>query len=370
MSESCQRDCNEAEVFSKETLRVEADVREWMGRDATVATLVCAIQDSGRLLAGLEMQARTGLDQEVRRTRDQKVQMEGTITGAKLQAKRVEAMMTGVEIYAQMKELEQKVSRGRQRLEKRRRQSGEAGSKEFLLREDRKNWELVKKSVLGIAKAWKGRELATKDVAEEAEALEELQRNLAKMREEQAAAHQEEMRRRTEKEGWARLDKVSSEVGRMEGLLGYGTIQQGGSMELERVSREASSVERCLGEKRIKDNTDRDEHIKVGKAGLVRASGDDCSQVQRSGMVASGNGNIFGFSSSSTSSLSNYVPPTPRYVNCRVKTNIEVQPYFSCIFCSSRTLGVQLKLGTSMLKKSPSINQVVAVLLLLLHVNK
>ena len=57
-------------MLRRETLRVEADVREWQWRDATVAASVIAIQDSGRLLGESEMQARVGLDQEVRRTRD------------------------------------------------------------------------------------------------------------------------------------------------------------------------------------------------------------------------------------------------------------------------------------------------------------
>ena len=54
LSESCQRDCNETEMFRRETQRVEADLREWKARDATVAASVVAIQDSGRLLAGME----------------------------------------------------------------------------------------------------------------------------------------------------------------------------------------------------------------------------------------------------------------------------------------------------------------------------
>merc|ERR1719500_1976446 len=52
-------------MFRTETHRVEADLREWTSRDATVAATSVAIQDSGRLLAGMETQTRAGLDQEV-----------------------------------------------------------------------------------------------------------------------------------------------------------------------------------------------------------------------------------------------------------------------------------------------------------------
>jgi len=332
LSESCQRDCNEVEVLRRETLRVEADLREWKARVSTVAASVFAIQDSGRLLAGVETQARAALDQEVKRTRDQRVQMERTVMGAKLQARQVEEKMMGVEVYAQMRELEKKVSKGRQELEEKRRRSGGAGSRSFLLREDRNKWELVKKSLVATAEAWKSRRLAIKAVTEEAKALEEVNRNVARMREEQAACR-EEMRRRSEQEGWARLDKVSSEVSRMESVIGHRTTQQGGNMEAKRFSTEASCMGRNMAESSVQEFVNRDDYIKEGNASLVQTVGDDCSQAQRSGMVASEQGYPFPFSSASISSLSNYVPPTPR------------------------RLGVQLKLGTALLKKSPHSNE-------------
>ena len=65
---------------------MEADQREWKARDAQVAASVVAHQDSGRLLAGMEAQTRADLDDEVKRTRDQRLQMESTVMGAKLQA--------------------------------------------------------------------------------------------------------------------------------------------------------------------------------------------------------------------------------------------------------------------------------------------
>ena len=308
LSESCHRDCNKVEVLRRETLRVEADVREWQRRDATVAASVIAIQDSGRLLGESEMQARVGLDQEVRRTRNQKVHMEGTIMGAKLQARQVEERLMGVEAYAQVKELEKMVSRGRQELEEKRRRSGGAGSRGYLLRDDKNRWDLVKKAVVDTAKAWKGRELATRAVAEEGDALKELNRNVARMRE---AARQEEMRRRNEQEGWARLDKVSSEVGRMERVLGSRTSQQGWGMEPQGVSMDAGCVEGSLGEDGVKESMKGVNQTKDASALLVQTVGDDCSQAQRSAMGASEYG---GFSSTSTSSLSSYIPPTPRYL--------------------------------------------------------
>ena len=84
MSESCQRDFNEVEIIRRESQRVEADQREWRARDERVAASVVAHQDSGRLLAGMEAQARAGLDEEVKRTIDQRLQMETTVMRAKL----------------------------------------------------------------------------------------------------------------------------------------------------------------------------------------------------------------------------------------------------------------------------------------------
>ena len=64
MSASYQRDRTEVEEFRRETLMVEAKVREWMGRDARVASSVLASQDSGRLLAGMDVEARSLLGED------------------------------------------------------------------------------------------------------------------------------------------------------------------------------------------------------------------------------------------------------------------------------------------------------------------
>merc|ERR1719339_474911 len=346
-------------MFRTETHRVEADLREWTSRDATVAASAVAIQDSGRLLAGMETQTRAGLDQEVKRTRDQRAQMEGSVMGAKLQAKQVEERMMGIEEFAQVKELEKTASRGRLELEEKRRQRGRAGSRGALLRNDGNQWDLFKKVVLDTAKAWKGKELATKAVKEEGEALNELTRRVAMMREAAEAARQEqvwrrteqdemrrrteqdemrrrteqeEMRRRTEQEGWARLDKVSSEVGRMEKMLGCRTINQGGDIVGERGATETSCVERSFGEGNVKESTRGGIQRKEGSTLLEPTVGSDCSQVQLGDMGASEHG----FFSSSTSSLSSYIPPTPR------------------------RLGLQLSLSTSLLKRSPTTSNQVA----------
>merc|ERR550519_3051291 len=295
-------------MFRRETQRVEADLREWKARDATVAASALAIQDSGRLLAGMETQTRAGLDQEIKRTRDQRGQMEGTVMGAKLQARQVEERMMGIEEFAQVKELEKTVSRGRHELEEKRRQRGRAGSRGALLRNDGNQWDLFKKVVLDTAKAWKGKELATKAVKEEGEALNELTRRVAMMREAAEAARQEqvwrrteqdemrrrteqdEMRRRTEQEGWARLDKVSSEVGRMEKVLGCRTINQGGDIVGERGATETSCVERSFGEGNVKESTRGGIQRKEGSTLLEPTVGSDCSQVQLGDMGASEHG--------------------------------------------------------------------------------
>ena len=47
MSASYQRDRTEVEEFRRETLMIEAEVREWMGRHARAASSVLACQDSG-----------------------------------------------------------------------------------------------------------------------------------------------------------------------------------------------------------------------------------------------------------------------------------------------------------------------------------
>merc|ERR1719341_99905 len=339
-------------MFRRETQRFEADLREWKGRDASVAASVVAIQGSGRLLGEMEMQARSGLDQEVKKTRDQRVQMEGSVMGAKLQARQVEEKMMGIEEFAQVKELERMVSRRRQELEEKKRQSGRTGSRGDQLKGDRNQWDLFKKVVLDTAKAWKSKELATKAATEEGEALNEMNRRVKRMREAAAARQQEvrseqvdmmrkteqeeEIRRRTEQEGRARLEKVSSELGRMERVLGCRTNYQGGDvvMESQRGPAEASCLERSLGEERVKEYNNGDIQRKAGTALHVQTVGRDCSQVQRGDMGT----REHCFSSTSTSSLSNYIPPTPR------------------------TLKLQLSLSTSLLKRSPSSHQVAAEL--------
>ena len=90
ISASCQRDHDEAENLRGEVLRLESEVREWEARDAKTVSSLVALQASGQLLAEMEVQARTRLDEEVKRTRDQRAQMEGSIIRAKLQVKEVE----------------------------------------------------------------------------------------------------------------------------------------------------------------------------------------------------------------------------------------------------------------------------------------
>merc|ERR1719341_1828853 len=341
-------------MFRRETQRFEADLREWKGRDASVAASVVAIQGSGRLLGEMEMQARSGLDQEVKKTRDQRVQMEGSVMGAKLQARQVEEKMMGIEEFAQVKELERMVRRRRQELEEKKRQSGRAGSRGDRLRDDRNQWDFFKKVVLDTAKAWKSKELATNAVTEEGEALNEMNRRAKRMREAAAARQQEmrseqmemmrrteqdeEIRRRTEQEGRARLEKVSSELGRIERELGCRTNYQGGDVVREsqgqRGPAEASCVERSVGEERVKESINGEIQRMAGTALHEHTVGRDCSQVHRGDMGT----REHCFSSTSTSSLSNYIPPTPR------------------------TLKLQLSLSTSLLKRSPSSHQVVAEL--------
>ena len=113
----------------------------------------------------------------------------------------------GIEEVKEVMELEKKVRSGRQELEEKRRRSGGSGPRGALLREDRNQWDLLKKTVLDTAKAWKCKELATKAVMEEGEALDKLNKRVAMTRE---ATHREAIRRSTEQEGWARLDKVST----------------------------------------------------------------------------------------------------------------------------------------------------------------
>ena len=307
MSASSQRDRTEAEELRRETWRMEAEVREWMARDARAASSVVAIQDSGRMLAGMETQARSGLDEEVKRTRDQRAQMEGSINRAKLQAREVQDKMMKVEAYAQMKELEEKVRKGRRQLDVRSGNVGGSGvgSKQVLLREDKINWELFKKCVVSTAKARKERKLASEAVAEEVQALDELNMKVARISQEQAAKKKEE-RRRAELEGSLRLEKVSCEVERMERVVGEMRPQQDERMGT--VSKEARVVESSHGEG--KELTDGQHYIGKGRE-LAGQAGECYSQGQMVGMAASQHGSTNDFFSTPTSPP-NYVPPTPR----------------------------------------------------------
>merc|ERR1719341_2488059 len=117
----------------------------------------------------------------------------------------------------------------------------------------------------------------------------------------------------------------------MEKVLGCRTINQGGDIVGERGATETSCVERSFGEGNVKESTRGGVQRKEGSAPLEPTVGSDCSQVQLGDMGASEHG----FFSTSTSSLSSYIPPTPR------------------------RLGLQLSLSTSLLKRSPtSSNQV------------
>ena len=305
MSASCQRDRTEAEDLRRETWRMEAEVREWMARDARAGSSVVAIQDSGRMLAGMETQARSGLDEEVKRTRDQRAQMEGSINGAKLQAREVHDKMMKVEAYAQMKELEEKVRKGRRQIDVRSGNVGRVGSKQVLLREDKINWELFKKCVVSTAKAREERHLASEAVAEEVQALDELNRKVARISQEQAVK-KEEAQRRAELECSLRLEKVSSEVERMERVVGEIRFQQ--EERMETVSKEARVVEGSRGERT--EHTDGQDYIGKGRE-LAGQAGESYSQGQRVGMAACQHGSTNDFFSTPTSPL-NYVPPTPR----------------------------------------------------------
>ena len=203
ISESCQRGYNETEDLRRDTARVEADIREVMGRDVAAAASLAARQESGRLLAGLEIQARTALDEEVKRTREQGASMESSINNAMVKAREVEEKMMKIEAYRDMKELEGRVNSSRNRLDAMKNNSGGVEARLATIREDDIKWKQFKKLVIEVAQAGKGRDLAQEAlVREEVRALEEL-----KMM---------EKRRRMEQQGTIRLDKVSSEVDRME----------------------------------------------------------------------------------------------------------------------------------------------------------
>ena len=204
-SESCQRGYNETEDLRRDTARVEADIREVMGRDVAAAASLAARQESGRLLAGLEIQTRTALDEEVKRTREQRASMEGIINNAMTKAREVEEKMMKIEAYRDVKELEGRVNNRRDQLHAMRNNGGGVGTRLATLREDDVKWKLFKKWVVEVAQAGKGRDLAQEALMKEVRALEEM-----KMM---------EKRRRMEQEGTVRLEKVSSEVDRIERVV-------------------------------------------------------------------------------------------------------------------------------------------------------
>ena len=281
ISASCQRDHDEAENLRGEVLRLESEVREWEARDAKTVSSLVALQASGQLLAEMEVQARTRLDEEVKRTRDQRAQMEGSIIRAKLQAKEVEERKMKVEAYAQMKDLEEKMRKGRRELEMRRHQGGSTGSRQALLREDKRIWELFKTCVVDAAKARKDTELASKVVEEEAKALEGLNVNIARFRSEQTRRRAE-----LEQEGRARLEKVSVEVDRIERVV---------------AEKNDASLEGSLGGSR---------GFMAGGADMMKGRV-VVEQMDENSRGQSQDGSGSNFFSISTSPA-NYAPPTPR----------------------------------------------------------
>ena len=202
ISESCQRGYNETEDLRRDTARVEADIREVMGRDVAAAASLAARQESGRLLAGLEIQARTALDEEFKRTREQRASMESSINNAMVKAREAEEKMMKIEAYRDMKELEGKVNNRRDQLDVMRNNRGGVGTRLATLREDDIKWKQFKKCVVEVAQAGKGRDLAQEALIEKVRALEEM--------------NMMEKRRRMEQQGTIRLDKVFPEVDRME----------------------------------------------------------------------------------------------------------------------------------------------------------
>merc|ERR550534_1213806 len=107
-----------------------------------------------------------------------------------------------IEAYRDMMELEGRVNNCRDQLDAMRNNCGGVGTRLAKLREDDVKWKLFKKWVVEVAQAGKGRDLAQEALMKEVRALEEM-----KMM---------EKRRRMEYQGTIRLDKVSSEVDRME----------------------------------------------------------------------------------------------------------------------------------------------------------
>merc|ERR1719391_727080 len=142
----------------------------------------------------------------------------------------------------------------------------------------------------------------------------------------------------------------------MERVLDSRTSQQGrGIMESERDSLGAGCVERSLGEDRVKGSMNGDNQRREDNSLLEQTVGDDCSQAQRNGIGAREYG---AFSSTSTSSLSSYIPPTPSANQHGGFSSTPTSSLSSYVPPTPRRLGVQLKLCNSLLKKSPSTNQV------------
>ena len=114
---------------------------------------------------------------------------------------------------------------------------------------------------------------------------------------------------------------------------------------------ESERGERSLGEERIKGLTKGDNKRNEDNGQRV---GNDCSEAQRSDR------GVCEFSSSSTSSLSSYIPPTPRYTNMssKIASKIVEPTYIWLLF---RRLNLQLNLSTSLLKRNSNNNQVVVI---------
>ena len=110
---------------------------------------------------------------------------------------------------------------------------------------------------------------------------------------------------------------------------------------------ESERGERSLGEERFKGLMKGDNKRNEG-------NGHDCSKAERSDK------GVCEFSSSSTSSLSSYIPPTPRYTNMssKIASKIVEPTYIWRLF---RRLNLQLNLSTSLLKRNSNNNQVVVI---------
>ena len=128
--------------------------------------------------------------------------MEGSINNAMMKAKEVEEKMMKIGAYRDVKELEERVDGRLKELDAMKRNRGGVRSRPAMLREDDSKWKLFRKWVVEVAKAGRERDIAQVALMEAVRALEEI-----KMM---------EKRRRMEQQGTIRLDKVSSEVDRME----------------------------------------------------------------------------------------------------------------------------------------------------------